>query len=235
VRYISGFGNSPGAEVVALGARGPDESLAIGPADAIGCPVGIEAPASQASSGSALFGGGHRSPSNPPRVRVTVLSEIRFYRDALAGALDRDERITVVSCAGALSDARGEAGQELGDVVLLQVIAQKHLHDIMSIVQAQPNSTVLVLGLTESEHLVRSCARAGATGYLSPDASLGDLVNAVEKAHRGEAVFPPQMVATLLRNSVLGKGDPERQPRLTARELEVVAHGPHPTLALTPS
>jgi DNA-binding NarL/FixJ family response regulator len=65
--------------------------------------------------------------------------------------------------------------------------------------------------------------RAGARGYVTKTIAPGELVNAIERVHHGDAVFSPRLAGFVLDafRDVDGIGDPELD-RLTPREVEVM-------------
>ena len=70
-----------------------------------------------------------------------------------------------------------------------------------------------------------ACAEAGVAGYVTRDASVEDVVAAVESAARGEVLCSPRMVATLFERVAtlaLERSPASIESRLTARELEIL-------------
>jgi DNA-binding NarL/FixJ family response regulator len=72
-----------------------------------------------------------------------------------------------------------------------------------------------------------NAVRAGAAGYLLPDASASDVVAAVLAVSRGEAVCPPQLCSTLFRfvaqtAKELPLQNSTAKPDLTLRQQQLV-------------
>jgi DNA-binding NarL/FixJ family response regulator len=84
---------------------------------------------------------------------------------------------------------------------------------------------VIALGCPEDDGQIIACAEAGACGFLTPDASLADLVAAIDGAGDGELLCTPKMAGALLRRvTALAAGRAPGAPasNLTMRELQVV-------------
>ena len=58
---------------------------------------------------------------------------------------------------------------------------------------------VIALGCPENDAEMIACAEAGVSGYLTPEASVADLVAAIRGAGEGELLCSPKMAGALLR------------------------------------
>ena len=161
-----------------------------------------------------------------PPIEVFVLVSVRLYRDGIADAVERDSRFRVVGRAATLDDARVQLGAlarppaaALVDLGLAEGAgAARALRD------AWPATSVVALGVRESDRDVVALAEAGVSGLVSRDATLPELLDAVEAAARDEALCSPAVTAVLLRRvaSLAGGPAPEAGPALTRREREIV-------------
>jgi len=149
-------------------------------------------------------------------------------------------RAGVRSELGAEVDVVGEAGtvdeaveciRELHpDVVLLDV----HMPDgggvevIRRVAEDEPPAArFLALSVSDAAEDVIAVIRAGARGYVTKTIGGGELANAIERVHGGDAVFSPRLAGFVLDafagESVPTEADPELD-QLTAREREVLQH-----------
>jgi DNA-binding NarL/FixJ family response regulator len=89
---------------------------------------------------------------------------------------------------------------------------------------ADTETRLIALGVREVEEDVVDAAEAGVSGYVGRDASLHELVDAVECTARGESPCPPQITALLIgRIAAAARGPaPDLAARLTPRETEIV-------------
>lgn len=112
------------------------------------------------------------------------------------------------------------------DVALVDMAMPDSIATARALVRATPGTPIIALAIPESESHVIACAEAGIVAYVAREATLPDLVAAIEGAARGEAHCSPQVAGSLLRR--IGAMSRERAAddgdcgRLTARELEIV-------------
>jgi two-component system nitrate/nitrite response regulator NarL len=155
-------------------------------------------------------------------IRVLVASDVRLYRDGLAEAIDRDERFDVVAVACSTEELLQQRG--CADVVLLATEMPGALATVPAL--AQEGARVLALAVRELDEVVIECVEAGVAGFVTRDASLDDVLDAVASAARGESPSSPTIVSALMRRIAAGTNGaaPSSSPaRLTRREREIVA------------
>lgn len=133
-------------------------------------------------------------------IRLLVVDDHTLFRRGLTALLARDERVTVVAEAGDAGEALRHVMQHQPDVVLLD----NHLpgvHGIDALPQllgTQPAPKVLMLTVSEdADDLARALA-GGASGYLLKTAEGNELVDAIERVHRGESAVSPEMTGKLV-------------------------------------
>jgi two-component system nitrate/nitrite response regulator NarL len=146
------------------------------------------------------------------------VSEVRLYREGLVLLLARDPQIDVIGTAATHRQA-GQLLDRTPDVVLLDTPLENAEVALAGL--GAPARKVVVLGVTEQEADVIAWAEAGATGYVSREASREDLRAALAAAAAGETIASPRMVAALLR-------------RLNAVAHGAAPHGHDAAAALTP-
>jgi two-component system, NarL family, nitrate/nitrite response regulator NarL len=156
-------------------------------------------------------------------IRVLVASDLRLYREGLAASLAADERVDFVATAASASEALAVAEEHCPQVVLLATEMNAALEYVRPL--AIGGARVLALAVRDDEEDVVACAEAGVAGYITRDASLEDVVAAVETAACGEAPCSPRIVASLLdRLAANAAAPPVARPNpLTYREREIVA------------
>jgi len=113
---------------------------------------------------------------------------------------------------------------ELGpDVVLMDLNMPKvnGIDATRKILEARPETGVLVLTMFEDDDSVFAALRAGARGYLLKGADGGDTLRAIRAVARGEAILGPS-VARRLTGFFAGQQPASAFPELTGREREVL-------------
>lgn len=158
-------------------------------------------------------------------IRALILAEVGLYRDVLAEALARCERIEVVGVAADLDEALVEVENVTPDIVLVDTHMPASADAVRALVAAAAQVNVVALGVPEVERFVIAFAEAGASGLVPRDGSMTDLVEVIESVSRGEMLGPPGIAATLARHLADLSRERRLEPmeeRLTPRELEVM-------------
>jgi two-component system, NarL family, nitrate/nitrite response regulator NarL len=163
-------------------------------------------------------------------IRLIIISAIRLYGEGLARILDSERDFDV--CATA-ADARAavravEQAEPPIDVALLDLGLSDGVAGARLLRSCRPPPRVIALGVREVDDDVIGWAEAGASGFVSRQASLEELMTTVISVGRGESSCSPRMVAALLRRVAdvahvrTYHSDPDPTASLTAREREIV-------------
>lgn len=158
-------------------------------------------------------------------LRVAIVTEVCLYREGLAFSLQRRTGTEVVGTASSRGEALALVCRELPDVLLLDMETREAPKLVQDARESHEELRVLALAITETEEGVLRCAEAGVCGYVSRDASLHDLVEALGSVARGELVCSRRIAGSLFRR-VGALSAPREDPalaRLTPREREVAA------------
>ncbi len=156
-------------------------------------------------------------------IRVLIVASIRLYREGLALMLGRRDGF-VIAGNWSQREPLADLHEVCADVVLLDANTPDSQTIIREVKQQDPEVAVVALALDDAEPEVLACMEAGATGYVSRDASLDDLVAAVESAARGELLCSPRIAGSLARRvATLARTHEPAVPdaRLTVREGEI--------------
>ena len=135
------------------------------------------------------------------RARVYIAAENRLMREALSRMLMKQGDIEVVglNCAGPFR-VEGLLAEN-ADILLLtsRGSLQEDIFVIRQVRLTAPAVRILLVGMTEDETEFFQYVRAGIRGYLPRDASAGDVLEAMQAVHAGEAVCPGSLCALLFR------------------------------------
>jgi DNA-binding NarL/FixJ family response regulator len=158
-------------------------------------------------------------------VGVVIVAAVRVYRDGLAAALQPLKRIEVLGTAGDWSEAFGQIQRKRPNVLLVDARLATEGRGARLFAQTMPAVPVVALAVAEDERAVLSCLEAGVSAYVSSDASVPELVEAIERAAGGELLCSPRIAAALGRrvSDLAAQRESSGQfARLTAREIEIV-------------
>lgn len=157
-------------------------------------------------------------PNNAPKkLTVLLVDDHGLVRHGFKRILEDDSDVEVIGEASDGEEAVRLAAKTQPAVVVMDCALPgiSGLEATRRILQARPETAILMLSMHSEDTLVRQALDAGARGYVLKSAMDLDLVNAVKRVARGEKVLDPQVQ----RTSAL-KG--EREGALTPRELEVL-------------
>lgn len=157
---------------------------------------------------------------------VFIIAHAWLYAEGLAGLLTSDGRLSVVGTANDWPRAleRIRALPQPPDVVLLDLEMPEGMAAVRALTAAVPAQRLIALAVSEEGEAVIPWAEAGVAGLLSRDASLDDVVLALQTAARGETASSPPAAAALLKGFArLARAGREQRSQLTSREREIVA------------
>ena len=165
-------------------------------------------------------------------IRVFLLHEMRLMCNVLASAIEDEPDIEIVGSATTLEEAIEVLKQNDNiDVILTssQLPDQGSIRLIQFVQEVNSSIDIIVIGLAEVKENVLHYVEAGASGYVSKDSSIDDMVSAIRMAQQGKAEVPPTIVAAMIERlseyaqifADLEMGVVESSG-LTQRELEVL-------------
>jgi DNA-binding NarL/FixJ family response regulator len=164
----------------------------------------------------------------PRRVRVLVVQDHPLLASAIAKVLSAETDLTVSGVSSNGHDAIKVAAEAMPDVVLMDF----RLPDLTGPAAANkiqgvhPAAAIVFHSADESETSLLDAVDAGATGYLTKDATADQIVEAVRRAAKGEVLIPVALFAkAIARQRQLGIEKREREKLMaefTPRELDVL-------------
>jgi two-component system response regulator NreC len=156
-------------------------------------------------------------------VRVLVVDDHAVVRSGLRRVLDAEADIESVGEAPDAERAVFEAMEHRPDVVLLDVVmpGKSGIDGIPALLQAVPETKVLVLSMQDDPRYVREAFEAGASGYVLKEAADTEVVSAVRAVAAGERYLHPALGARLVAVEAEERKRTEADP-LSDREREVL-------------
>lgn len=163
-------------------------------------------------------------------IRVVLVDDHTLFRMGLAELLEQRGSIKVVGVTGNPDEARRLLTEQQPDVLVmdLHMPPLDGLSLFRQLRQEGFTTPTLMLTVSNAEEDLSNVLRAGARGYLLKDMEPDDVVDAIQRAVRGETVVAPAMTLKLV--DLLQGGGSKNSARenllaqLTAREREILDH-----------
>jgi NarL family two-component system response regulator LiaR len=161
----------------------------------------------------------------PEPITVMIVDDHEMVRNGARGYLEAQLEISVVAEAESGADAVRLAREFVPDVILMDLVmpGMDGVEATRKVKDVSPRSQIIILtSFHEDEHIFPAL-RAGAISYLLKDVKARELVEAIQRAAKGEATLHPRVAARLIKQ--FSHGEPDRSnifTELTDREVEVL-------------
>lgn len=156
---------------------------------------------------------------------------MELMNNILATAIKSQADIEVVGSATCVSQAYDEIKQGEIDVILVS----NHLPDqgpirlLKNLREVCPDINLIVIGMTESRQQVLHYLEMGASGYVTRDSTVEDMIAAIRLAKQGKVEVPPEINFAIIdrlreyaRIFMSLEASVAKNAQLTDRELEVL-------------
>ncbi len=159
--------------------------------------------------------------------RIILVDDHTLFRKGLAELLERDGAVKVVAVTGDPSGVRALLDEHAPDVLILDLnMPGEDGINLMQQLKVDGYALpILILTVSEAEEDLARALRGGANGYLLKSMEPDEVVEAVQRAVKGETVVAPAMTAKLV--SLLDNKTSSAESllnSLTQREREILAH-----------
>jgi DNA-binding NarL/FixJ family response regulator len=152
-------------------------------------------------------------------IRVLLVDDHALFRVSLKMRLEQENGIVPVGEAETAEQAVARARVLQPDLVLIDLLLPRKsgYEAIPEILEASPESRVLVVSSQTGPTAVRQAISAGAHGYVPKRASDTEVIEAIRRVASGQRYVDPDLGAQL----VVAEGVPELEP-LSDRERDVL-------------
>jgi DNA-binding NarL/FixJ family response regulator len=164
------------------------------------------------------------------KIKVVIADDHRLFREMLRLALHKEKNIKIVGEAASGRQAIDAIKNFKPDIALLEIILpeMEGIEVLPVIREKSPETKVLMLAAHKDEAKIFKALKAGAKGYVSKDASVSDLIKAIQTVHKGELWVERKQMARFFDREAAHNPKREdqtakRKSVLTAREKEVLS------------
>jgi len=159
-------------------------------------------------------------------IKLLIAVAVRLYRDGLATALSAQPKLRIAATAASPLETQRAARELQPDVVIVDV-SFSGVHDLFRALRVDSEkSRILAFAVEEDITTILDYAGAGAHGFVTANGSVEELVESIERALVGEALFSPRLAAQLLRQAAHLQGNQAAHAVdriLTSREQQVLS------------
>lgn len=154
-------------------------------------------------------------PQTGEPIRVLLVDDHALFRRGVRTLLSSEPGLEVVGEAADGEEAVTVAERTMPDVILMDLNMPKGggLAATRRIKELLPYTSIVMLTVSDYEQDLFDAIKAGAQGYLLKNVEPAELVQAVHKAHRGEATLPGLLAAKILQE--FARQDPARPAAAT--------------------
>jgi two-component system NarL family response regulator len=157
-------------------------------------------------------------------VKILIVDDHSIMREGLKSVLVRQPDFTVIGEASDGAEAVKKAIKLQPDVITMDVrMPYSGLQATMDIMQALPETKILILTVSETEADLVESVKVGARGYLLKGMDAEELVAAIRTVAAGGAIFTPSIAAKLLDDFRADLNKNTDDVNLTSREDDVLA------------
>jgi DNA-binding NarL/FixJ family response regulator len=118
-------------------------------------------------------------------LRIFVVSDVRLYREGLAGSLTQRRDIDILGILSPSDDTVGHISRSAATAVILDIGTPGALRFAVELDRLAPRIKVVAVAVNGVDNELIACAEAGIVGYVERDGSIEDLVTALRSAVRG--------------------------------------------------
>jgi two-component system response regulator NreC len=156
-------------------------------------------------------------------IRVVIVDDHAVVRSGLKLLLEREPDIEPVGEAANAGDALFRALEHKPDVLLIDVTmpGESGIEAIPKLLEASPETKILVLSMQDDPRYVRAAFGAGANGYVLKEAADSEVVAAIRQVADGGSYVNPELGARLVAADAQERAAAEADP-LSDREHEVL-------------
>jgi DNA-binding NarL/FixJ family response regulator len=166
-------------------------------------------------------------PTEP--IRVLVVDDHPVFRRGMRAILGAEPDTELVGEATDGEEAIVRALELRPDVILmdLNMPSVTGIEATRRILEASPDTAILMLTMFEDDKSILAAMRAGAHGYVLKGADGSEMLRAIHAVANGEAIFSPTISRRLTGYFATPGADPEKSsvqafPNLTEREHEIL-------------
>ncbi len=165
----------------------------------------------------------------PESIKVFLCDDHTLFRQGIRKLLELENDIAVIGEAGDGDEMLNKLKAIQPNVILMD-IGMPEMDGVTAtykVKKMKPQVNIIILTVYEDKPHVFDAIKAGAIGYLLKDVSINELLEAIRRANKGEALIQPVIATKVLKEFAMldrrkTKGRGKDFNALTEREKEVL-------------
>jgi two-component system, NarL family, invasion response regulator UvrY len=156
-------------------------------------------------------------------IRLFIADDHNMFREMLKDSLSHEPDIVIKGEANNGEEALRKLFESDYDVVILDIAMPRlnGLEVLSKLIEAKPESKVLILSMYSEEQYAIRAFESGASGYITKNEATKELVSAIHKIARGEKYIKSE-AATKLVFQMTHSEDKDSLKKLSKREYEIM-------------
>ena len=159
------------------------------------------------------------------KIRLLIADDHPTFREGLSRLLEEEEDLECVAISADGTEAVKLAKELRPDVAIIDV-SMPNLDGIKATEQikaACPDTAVLMVSAFDYQSYVLASLQAGASGYMSKDRPLHELISAIRLVRGGDSILDLKATDTIVHCLIdSGRGSKTGFDELQSRELDVI-------------
>ena len=162
-------------------------------------------------------------------IRVVLCDDHTLFRQGIRKLLELEEDIRIVGEASNGHEMLDMLKKTGPDIILMDIgmPLMDGVTATYKIKKILPNTSIIILTIYEDEPHIFEAIKSGAMGYLLKDVSIEELIGAIRKVYKGEALIQPVIAAKVLKEFAMAdkrkiKNGDKFYNDLTEREKEIL-------------
>lgn len=159
------------------------------------------------------------------KIRLLIVDDHPAFREGLSRLLEEEEDLECVAISADGTEAIKLAKELHPDVAIIDV-SMPNLDGIKATEEIKatcPDTAVLMVSAFDYHSYVLASLQAGASGYMSKDRPLRELISAIRLVHGGDSILDLKATDTIVHSLIdSGRGPKTGFGELQPRELDVI-------------
>lgn len=155
-------------------------------------------------------------------IKVIIVDDHPVVRNGIANMLLVFDDIELIGQAGGGSELLTLCQKAVPDVILMDMVmpGMDGLETTREVLARYPDVKIVILTTFPKGELVQRALEAGAMGFLTKDAEIDALADAIRSAHNGRRILAPEATEALIEAKV---NSPAMGADLSPREREILS------------